>query len=483
MESQVSSVNKFDKLLNEIKQTIDNTNGFHLLIKRDELMGMGNLISYLSFSVIQRNREIADFYDISCVENKPKEINRIYNIVQSNLENNPYYIFLYDGHCWKGITIGFNEIEYHKPRFSNPLFEHLSFVDYVFDVDFELWDTSQKEIINRILNCNERYLKQRAYSELRNMVEEWSNSLGEPLFIKRVLDVLNDWDENNAEYVFLLNRRRIFLKRDKEDELFRAILGPAPKGTIYKYTTFSTVEHILNDSSHSMCSIICMNDRTESNYADNSINQNRRSQTIKGNKVVDDGFSVQLSFDNYITSFSEFDPHKLKMWRLYGENGKGVAIAYSAESMNLNDEFILAPVSYQNENGTHIELDFIRDLISHSFFGLQLSLNRWYMWQRFFKPYDYHEECEIRLVYSPIGKRRGNTLWVRANGIYSPMVVFPLNSKCDSYPLKILKIYLGPRFNEARINALLMNERLKENGLNFDIDTIEIDHYRVNEDN
>ena len=169
------------------------------------------------------------------------------------------------------------------------------------------------------------------------------------------------------------------------------------------------------------------------------------------------------------------------MWRLYGDESKGVCIEYDISNLNLPPNFHIAPVSYPQDNGQHLELEFIKYLTNEMFDYHKLVLSRWNVWQRFFKPRGFKVEKEIRLLFHPKETIAEKTQWVFANGIYSPIYMFSLKEKDKDYPLNISKIILGSRFPAQDVNKILIEKRFKEYGLTVYVETSIIDYYRVNE--
>lgn len=426
-------------------------------------------------SITNGAEPIADLFDISRVDtqNQNRVVVRCVEDANSEMLNKPYYIFINNGQCWKGLYYYINGLDYVQPTKTDPHFEQLADIDFSFNPDTDLWITSVHEVAERINNCSTSFLKTKALNRLMQIIEEWNEGNKGYTFVKRVIKVIKQWVYSDIDDVLVIHNNHINLNRNYEDCLFQAILGNVIPKKIYKYSSLDTLSYILNDNTHSMSSIACMNDKSECFYADN-----KKSLRDSDNMEL----SLLLNYKTFITSFTIHCPQQLKMWRLYGQNGKGISIEYDLEQMNLTNEFILAPVSYQEECGTHIELDFIQYILSKAYYGFKLQLKRWYIWQHFFKPFDYKEENEIRLLYTPKDDTLGKLKWVTANGIYSPMIVFSLKKDEYEYPLYISKIFLGPGFKEPNTNALLMNEKLRSAEQPFKIDTIEIKHYRANDD-
>lgn len=436
------------------------------------------------YSIYVGERHVADIYDLSETSQTNGE-NRIKKACEDAKkdEEPPFYLFFYSNNEWQGIYIRFNEVEYNQPTLNDLHFENLSYTHNPSST--HLWPLNMQEMIERIKNCDSLFVKKKAVCDIQKKVKEWidSNSDSKLQFGDRVLKTIEEWMQKDLESSIILNNIQFMLNKEFEDQLFLSILGQCQDEKLYKYSTFNTLSYILEDGTHSMSSIACMNDNTECDYADNFVHG---ISTKKSNDKEDDNaqLSIMLNYDNFITSLSRIPPQKLLMWRLYSDNGKGIALQYDVKSVKLPSDFYLAPVSYPKDDGSHLELEFIKFLMSERFYGLRLYLRRWNIWQRFFKPLDYKEEQEVRLLYSPQGglvKTRWNTL----NGIYSPIAIFSVKeadkaSTNGQYPLPISKVFLGPRFTEQDTNKTLIKRHIDELKLNIDVDTTGIHHYRVN---
>ena len=434
------------------------------------------------YSIYVGERHAADIYDLSETSQTGRE-NRIKKACEdaNKDEEPPCYLFFHSNNEWRGIYIRFNEVEYKQPTLTNFNFENLPYIHYL----DHLWPLAVEEMIERIKNCDSFFVKKNAICDFQKKVKEWidSNSDSKQQFGDRVLKIIEEWMQKDFGSSITLNKIQFMLNKEFEDKLFLSILGQCQDEKLYKYSTLNTLSYILKeDGTHSMSSIACMNDNTECDYADNFVHG---ISTKKSNDKEDNDAqsSIMLNYDNFITSLSRIPPQKLLMWRLYGDNGKGIALQYDVKNVKLPSDFYLAPVSYPKEDGSHLELEFIKFLMSESFFGLCLRLRRWNIWQRFFKPLDYKEEQEVRLLYSP---QSGlvKTKWNILNGIYSPIAIFSVKDNKAStngkYPLPINKIFLGPRFTEQETNKTLIKRHIDELKLNIDVDTTGIHHYRVN---
>ena len=182
------------------------------------------------------------------------------------------------------------------------------------------------------------------------------------------------------------------------------------------------------------------------------------------------------------------------MIRLYGDNAKGVCLEYKIEKP-LSPKFFLAPVNYAKDETCHPELDLLRDLMNEEINNRKIVFKRLYIWEHFFKSYEYKDEKEIRLLYiskvddnerddygdtqEPPFKRK----WIydEKYGIISPIVTFDITNNTpekDRFPLTLKKIILGPLVRESKINKDQLLSIIKAKGISFissvDEDLVEI---------
>ena len=246
----------------------------------------------------------------------------------------------------------------------------------------------------------------------------------------------------------------VYLKEEYEDRLFIELLGgkDVEMNSVCRYTSLNSLFHLLNTQKHAMCSPVSMNDPHECDYADSLmpwyVKRARGSQEID----VDNSYFL-LSCSNISLS------DELTMWRLYGDNAKGVCIEYEIDHSKIdNEHFFLAPVSYGKKNGGHPELEFIANMqVEPIEAGWHFSFNRWFIWKFFFKSADYADEREIRLVYIPDWNedQSENVKWYvdATNSIFNRMVLLPIGIDDETpFPLTIAKIILGPNSPESSKN-------------------------------
>ena len=213
------------------------------------------------------------------------------------------------------------------------------------------------------------------------------------------------------------------------------------KKTIYRYTSLKSLFLTLKENKYRMCGLAGMNDKTEKDYFDNYI-----------------GHSSEVENNIFISSCSLLKDD-LTMWRLYGDDGKGVCLAFEIQK-NISKEFNLLKIDYGTNSKKHEKIDLLKELLSCNF--LFKDLNKW---KHFFKGFEYKKEREIRLLFC--NNTSNNSIeknWVITdnNNIINPVADLPLN---EDFPLKLKSIRLGPKFPEAILNKNQLKEMLNDKNL------------------
>lgn len=321
-------------------------------------------------------------------------------------------------------------------------------------------------------NENVKVTPQQFCQEFQQLIKYYRRALGHSCAAR--LEKLQFSDED-----IHIDSQCISLSSEKEDELFRALLGDYKEEFIYRYISSSSLYRILNEKKASMCSVVGMNDSTESTYADDkcSICINRFYPGI----LIGDW---QQEFANSVFISSCVPAERaddLTMWRLYGEDGKGVCIRYKVDP-ELSKKYIIAPISYARDQFHHPELDFILDLAGLNINGTLFRFYRFFIWKHFFKPYEYSVEKEVRLLY--ISDYRQAEKWIlTGDSIYCPLIEFPIVRDNNQYPLIIDSIILGPNFKLCDTNRYQILFRLLSSDIVFThsqylVECSEIESYR-----
>lgn len=422
-------------------------------------------------SICRSMHYIADIYDLSDISDKERnsEIKKICH--NMNFEDRKlYYLFFYNKGLWYGRHM-------YESKNNNPISTSKyyigPFTDYTVNYIDSLWPTTIEDVLIRINTTDEIVIKDIIITDFKNKVKRWFDENENVSFQKKVLEVIDKWTYLSVSRI---TKTKFSIFPEKEDELFLAVLGEIKEKRLYRYISRLSLDYLIGEGTHAMSSITCMNDKTECYYASDYLTEENIVPS-KSNRCLD----YLINYDDFITSFSLCNPNELTMWRLYGDETKGVCVEYEFANKKLPKGFYLAPVSYPQEDGNHIELNFIKFILSELFDYHKLISLHWQVWQRFFKPFGFKVEREIRLLFHPQSTTFEKVKWIFANGIYSPIYLFSIKKDNGDYPLEITRIVLGSKFPAHDVNKELIERRLSEFGLSVKVDTSEIDYYRVNE--
>ena len=227
----------------------------------------------------------------------------------------------------------------------------------------------------------------------------------------------------------------VYLTSGKEKEFILKLLGSYGKKTIVKFSSANSFKDLLDKGTIGMCSLVCMNDPSEVNYAD---------------KMVAKEGTIDDAADSFIISAcDESRLDDLTIWRLYADDTKGVGLKFKIDYRKVRGEFFLAPVSYGDKD-YHWELEIIKALLHASpFKGRRFVLKDWLVWKHFFKNYSYAVEEEIRLLYQPKkAAKKNENVWFKdaRTSIYSELRLFDMTKKRSRFPLRLSQIILGTSF-------------------------------------
>lgn len=255
-------------------------------------------------------------------------------------------------------------------------------------------------------------------------------------------------NENNL--VYDESTASMCLKTEAEDELFKILLIPNNDElnlkSVCRYTSLNSLFLTIKNGTQVMCSITCMNDKGETSYADKYVGFGAFANTSK---------SIEENNDCFILSCCNIGmKDNLTMWRLYGDDGKGVCLEYDVDLAKVDNKvFFFAPVSYGETMSIHPALDFIRDIRHWNENGWSFSLKRWYIWKHFFKSHLFKEENEVRLLYLWTPEETDNTKWIldSTNSIVSRICKFPIPN--DRLPLTLKNAIIGPKCPEQNSNV------------------------------
>ncbi|MDQ3073936.1 MAG: DUF2971 domain-containing protein [Bacteroidota bacterium] len=262
---------------------------------------------------------------------------------------------------------------------------------------------------------------------------------------------------------------RIALKRQFEDDFFRAIFTFSQISHIYHYTTLNFAFSILNQQTLRMSSIAGINDRSEINSASTLLTDEIKLPIH--HKVF------ESASERFILACSKKDDD-LTQWRLYGDDGRGVCLKFQiTDTLDNHLDFTLGRILY----GRSLlrALKNIRKEI-HTEMGFKLLLRRLFLWRHFMKHVDYKDEEEIRLLYfNDVDKKHYRGRKWKINRFYIINSFVEISIAGNELPLRLQKVTLGPKCYEKELNRKQCELFLKDNGLgNIEVALSKLSHYR-----
>jgi hypothetical protein len=290
-------------------------------------------------------------------------------------------------------------------------------------------------------------------------------------------DLINNLSYNSQGRFFHFSTNPSSGLNDFENLFFQEILKHPGEQVICRYTTLENLYIMINKNSFRMASHLSMNDRGEIDYADKYLGIYYKP--LPNLSLME---MKQLN-RSYISSCTDSDKKDdLLMYRLYGDDTKGVCLCFNVTyGLQLNN-LIIERVSYARKNKKHPELDLIKKIIENieSKFRVRFRFLYLDIWKHFFKSCDYALEQEIRLLYFDNNQKlHASQDWIISSPekILSKYVLFNLDD--PHFPLKLNKIILGPNCPESQLNKQQLEVMLDEKGLSkVSVAMSEIESYR-----
>lgn len=245
---------------------------------------------------------------------------------------------------------------------------------------------------------------------------------------------------------------------DYEREVFNSIIEDVPKGElVYRYTSLSSIVKTISSGNYRLNCIVAMNDKSEVNYVENYMSDKDDCEEI-------DESIIKFANNRFISSLTERGDD-LTLWRMYTENASGVCLVFKALSNMKESGLMLKRVSYAEKGRNHPKLDMLERLIKilQEELNVTFKYSYLYLWKHFFKPYEYKDEREVRLLYYSKDPQRKWDI-NSSNGILSPYVEFPL---FKHLPIELCRIIIGPRTSEKDLNKVQLQTTCKDAALNF----------------
>lgn len=296
-------------------------------------------------------------------------------------------------------------------------------------------------------------------SALQDVIAKYKHDITEREIIERLQTFHVEYNEPTKQcYIG---------KSEEEREFFKSFFIPYKEDEICRYTPYETLERILRDKKQSVCSIVCMNDKSECYYADAYLA--KRNKARFGKKVEVDYKKVNKCMISSCTHIRLAD--KLSLWRMYADDGKGVCLKFKINKNLLKEKgFHLFCVDYAyDEKGKHWRLDLLAHIRKMKIIDYTFDFEEWHIWRHFFKPSHYDDEYEVRLLYFNEDTDRFKWIKTGDSQILAPVVEFEITENNNEFPLELSEIILGPKFPEVETNAEQIRyfkelQKIKENG-------------------
>lgn len=272
---------------------------------------------------------------------------------------------------------------------------------------------------------------------------------------KLAFDVYNqayhflDWNETSGiEYLWFSNFFR---------DLKIPIDKPSPfcNWHVAKYTSLDTVLMMLNSKKMRMMSVTAMNDKLEIGHLYGKLRN-------EDSTYLEDKTKIYYARQRYITSFTN-KIDDLTMWRLYGDDGKGVCLVF----LEPYDCHYYFPIDYSGKNSKiYLEAkkiceELYKNGIKFAFKSLEST------WQYFLKPKGFSDEQELRYLKMDGSKPDGYLL--SANGVISSYKDYFLVPDEDNpekaFPAHLQGVILGPNMKNVEINKFQLEALAAEKGI------------------
>lgn len=259
---------------------------------------------------------------------------------------------------------------------------------------------------------------------------------------------LINWDKTNGpEYRFFSE-----YFQTKKDQIFESsILG---SDCIAKYTSLETALEILKSGKIRVMSVTAMNDRMEIGHLYGKLSNDKSA-------YLEDKTKIYFARQRYLTSFTtRIDD--LTMWRLYGNQGRGVCLLFS-EPYNCDFYY---PIDYASGKSEIIKTaklicNEIEELgMSFTFKSIET------IWQYFHKQEGFSDEKELR--YLRIDKTLPDGYILASNGIVSGYKDLLLTGDYEienRFPCCLQGIILGPNMKNVDVNMYQLENLAHERGI------------------
>ena len=391
-------IEKIERLRSEIQKKLDNRNWE---VESQVMITKNNRRHWLDI-VVKYNRDVVTIFEYkSCIKVISDTIIKRCNIFRDLFPQSSPAVYLTDGDICVEVYKNGSIAKRHD------------------------------ENIDKVIETISNKMSISAEPDYASFIKELKN-----FKIDEVIKFAEKIENGDSKCFFEVNSNTFSFNAEYERLFFKTLLGNVPD-VLYRYTSLDNVLRLLSELKQSMVSLLGMTDFTECYYANNYV-----SSIIEMDTSTD---IYKKATRCFILSFSVGENENMKMWEDYGDKYKGVRIRYQRRGDSVNNSFWIAPVCYAVSKDKHPKLDFIAK-IQRSYGQATFKINQWDIWQHFFKPYDYRDEEEVRILYSCKDLQDENGLkddawkWKNQDGKLFPLLLF----ESDEFPYTISEIMLGP---------------------------------------
>lgn len=412
--------------------------------KKNELFGIIEVVNKLSIN-IEDYKDLIDYYiNISNA--------RLYIIT----DNQSFYFFDKNELESKILELTFDEITYK--------------INNIKTITIDLLEN--EKVINIIKTCVKNKLKDNA--ELIDFIDK-----------DLKMSVISFDEIKNCFHFFESKQNDL---QTFENKFFSLLLGKLEDTKIYRYSTLNSLFESLNKLTFRMNGIFGMNDKSETNFVDFYLK--KKESKVITDKPLDRLHHKTISSLNkrYICSGSS-SIDDLTLWRLYGDDAKGVCLVFNFSPNKFNSSFLIHKVKYASKNGVLDELDLIAEILNEvkNNTSFEFEFKKLKVWKHFFKPFEYSIEKEIRILVVDDGNNEKiNEGWMLTNNnsIINPFIDFRLND--NKSPFQLEKVIVGPKCperitNQVQIREMISRkiEEIKSKGINSNLNGIQVKSSKI----
>ena len=205
---------------------------------------------------------------------------------------------------------------------------------------------------------------------------------------------------------------------------------------LYKYMSLDTYFSMLMNKTFRMNSILAMNDESESFFLDEDL-----FDIYSGKGVAEKYNNVIQNSRTLISSFTNQGDSGL-MWRLYGENGRGICLGFEVPKNKIKKIHYLSEL-----NAGYSKLkNCVNDLLKE---GISIYFKDANQFKYYTKSDGFRYEEEYRLSYTAAEEELA---WAKYGNILSPYRDFSfIKNTCEIIDIKLSSVWIGaklPNFDE-----------------------------------